>query len=472
MVALMYLARPASWMLTALLAVAGIARAEEAVQKVRPDEKLEVQRPNASYELVLRDADALLKSGNPAAAYALLEPFEFEHAGEARFDYLIGIAALDSGKPDKATFVFERVLTANPGLAAARLEMARAYYQLGDLPRARAEFVATMQQNPSEPTRATIQKYLDAIDGQQIGKTRVSGYIGGTLGRDSNINYSTDQSQVIVDAYSLSTPVTLDPSNVKTADNYFVAAAGGEIHQVLNGNWGLYANGDVRKRSNQTYSQFDLLGLNGRAGIEFETRNNRLRAGVLASQDSLGGARNFDTAGLSGDWRHSLSPANQLNVFAQQVQYRFADPVMQQNDFNRQVMGGGWLHVFPDGRSSLSASVYFGSEKDAPPTSSTPSPNGAKRLQGIRIGGQTALSERTVLFASAGKQIGSYDKTSVYFLRQRDDSLYDMTVGANWHWGREWTLRPQLSYFRNDSNIDIYSYDRMDVSLTVRRDFR
>jgi len=56
-------------------------------------------------------------------------------------------------------------------------------------------------------------------------------------------------------------------------------------------------------------------------------------------------------------------------------------------------------------------------------------------------------------------------------LRKRNDRQYDMAVGANWHLDKSWTLRPQLTYMKNDSNIVIYGYDRMDVSLTIRRDF-
>jgi hypothetical protein len=40
------------------------------------------------------------------------------------FDYLLGIAALDSGKPDRATIAFERVLAVNPNFAGARLDLA------------------------------------------------------------------------------------------------------------------------------------------------------------------------------------------------------------------------------------------------------------------------------------------------------------------------------------------------------------
>src|SRR3954468_9324165 len=62
----------------------------------------------------IEQARALLQDSKPSEAYALLEPQEFDLAGDVDFDTLLGIAALDSGKPDKATLAFERVLAVNP----------------------------------------------------------------------------------------------------------------------------------------------------------------------------------------------------------------------------------------------------------------------------------------------------------------------------------------------------------------------
>jgi hypothetical protein len=54
----------------------------------------------------------------------------------------------------------------------------------------------------------------------------------------------------------------------------------------------------------------------------------------------------------------------------------------------------------------------------------------------------------------------------------RDDKQYDANVGLNWHYDKAWTVRPQISYLRNNSNIVIYQFDRTDVSITIRRDFK
>ena len=428
-------------------------------------------------EKPLRDADDLIKRGKSADAYTLLEPLEFERAGEVRFDYLLGVAALDSGKPGKATLAFERVLAVNPDFAGARLDMARAYYQLGDLLRAKTEFETILKQNPSAAARATIRKYLDAIAAQDpANRTRISGYVEGTVGRDNNVNNATDQSQVSLPVLSNSV-ATLDPTSLKTADNYYGVAAGSKVIHRLNSNWKLYAGADLRLRGHDTQTSFDSLGLSGHAGLMFGKEANRFRAGLLGGAYTLGSSRNRNTAGFNAEWTHLLSSSNQLNLVGQYLQYRFAQDAMQVNDFNQQAMGAGWLHVLAGGKSTLSGSLYYGTEKDVSTiiTLATPTGgriNGAKRFSGLRVEGQAAYSDRTMLFASAGGQVGDYSKTNPYFLLQRTDSLYDLTLGANWHWDKLWSLRPQLTYARNNSNIVIYSYKRADVSVALRRDFK
>lgn len=428
-------------------------------------------------EKILFDADALIKSGKADEAYSLLEPFEFQRSGEVRFDYLLGVAALDSGKPDKATLAFERVLLVDPDFAGARMDMARAYYQLGDLQRAGLEFETVLQQNPSAAARATIRKYLDAIAGQESGKqTRIKGYVEGTVGHDSNVNNSTDLAQISIPSLG-NVVATLNPTNVKASDNYFGVAAGGEVVHSLDNNWGMYAGADLHQRVYNAQTSFNSLDLGARAGVMFGAQSDRVRAGLLAEENTLGNTRNLGAGGLDAEWTHVLSPGNQLNLFGQYVQYRFAQDVMQTNDFNQQAVGAGWLHVLADGKSMLSGALYYGAEQDVSSVITPATPDGgridgAMHFDGLRVGGQTDAFEKMTLFANAGVQLGDYSRVNPYFLSQRTDRLYQFTLGSNWQLYKYWTLRPQLDYVRNNSNIVIYGYTRADVSLTLRRDFQ
>jgi outer membrane protein len=414
-------------------------------------------------------AEALMKEGKAAEAYTLLEPFEFEQSGNVKFDYLLGIAALDSGKPDKATIAFERVLAVDPNFAGARIDMGRAYYQLGDFTRAKTEFETVLTQNPPPAARATIDNYLVAIEKQQSAtKTKATGYLEVGFGHDSNVNYATSESQIAVPALG-NLIFTLNPTGVKAPSYYLGSAFGGEINHQFSPTLGLYAGADVRSRDNTSQRDFNSISTDGRAGVALGEGANVVRLGILAGNYELNGRTNRDTSGVNAEWRHLLNPANQLSAFGQYAHFRF-EPTISVNNFDQSTYGANWLHVASDGKGLVSASLFAGDER-APLRA-----DGGKRFNGLRLGGQMQINEKTEFFAGLGAQFSKYELANAAFSSStesvtRDDKQYDANLGINWHYDKLWTLRPQVSYIRNNSNIVIYQFDRTDVSITIRRDF-
>lgn len=421
-------------------------------------------------EADLAKAEALMKQGKAAEAYSMLEPFEFAQAGDIKFDYMLGITALDSGKPDKATIAFERVLAVDPNFAGARIDMGRALYQLGDYTRAKAEFETVLTQNPPPAAKKLIDNYLALIEKYENDKKTVStGYIEGGIGRDTNINFATSNSSIVVPALG-NLVFILDPTGVKTPDTYMSFGLGGEISRKINANFGLFAGADVRNRVNYTQDRFDSLSLDARAGIALGQTTNMFRLGMLGGLYDLDGKRNRDTNGVNAEWRYLVNPANQVSAFGQYANYRF-DPAISVNNFDQTLYGANWLSVVDGGKGLVYGSLFRGDEK-APLRA-----DGGKDFSGLRLGGQVQLNDRTELFAGIGAQRSKYELANASFSTPteqviRDDKQLDANIGFNWHYDKAWTVRPQISYIRNNSNIVIYEFDRRDISVTLRRDFK
>ena len=470
-----------------------LARAEQearikAEQEARAEAEAKKQAEIEARKKPLREADALIKSGKPAEAYALLEPLEFERSGEVRFDYLIGIAALDSGKPDKATLAFERVLAVDPNFAGARLDMARAYYQLGDLPRAKTEFERVLTQNPPEAARVTIQKYLDTIAAhEQAQLTRITGYVEGVVGHDSNIANSSTQTFTFAPTspWSGLFPGNQLPPAAKLTGTYEGVNAGAEIGHNLNANWGIFAGADLRQHGNMAQTAYDTVSTDGRVGVMYAEEQNTYKLTLTGGQLYTANSMRRDSLGVSAEWQHVLSPANQMSAFAQYGESRAAGfpPTSPTTDAriegntDQTVLGAGWVHVMEDGKQALFGSLYLGKELDVAPVISPGLPNGGrtdgkKRFGGLRVGGQAAFSDQLDGIASFGYQSANYGKLNNLVMASRSEKIYDLTLGMGWHIDKLWTLRPQVAFSRKNSNISLYSFDRTDVSLTLRRDFR
>ena len=57
------------------------------------------------------------------------------------------------------------------------------------------------------------------------------------------------------------------------------------------------------------------------------------------------------------------------------------------------------------------------------------------------------------------------------FLRKRRDDQNYVLENLRYIPASSWPIRPQFSYTNNNSNIDLYGYERKVISFNVRKDF-
>ncbi len=410
-------------------------------------------------------AGNLILEGKPEKAYGLLEPCEFEMAGTTKYDYLLGLAALNSGQPGKAGIILERVLVVDPLYAAAWVDLGRANYLSGDLERARTEFIRAQALNPPQAAQVVLNHYLQLIDNRKPDVT-LSSYFELGAGYNNNVNNSTDQSQILLPIL-LNTQMALNANNIKTADRYLGLAAGAEVVQPVSANWSIYANLNLRSRSGSNYRNFNFVSLDGGGGVSFQKGSEQLKGGVVAGQFDLGGATNRKSGGYNVEWIHGYSNFDQALLFAQQIRYRYPDPMLTSNDFNQLIAGFGWVHTFADASDTVSGSFYTGNESDTHLRI-----DGGKRLLGLRLSWQSRLAEKLDMFALGSMQRANYQQINSTFLVVRADQQAELVTGLNYHFAHDWLLRPQLSLLRNNSNIVIDGYTQADFMLSVRYDFR
>lgn len=426
----------------------------------------------AAAEFDLGKASALLKAGKAQESYALLAPHEYEMAGDIDYDYLLGIAAIDSGNPDKASLALERVLAVNPNHAGARLDLARAYFALADYERAKAGFEAVQARNPPPAAKAVTEQYLAAIDRKLNPSATVTGYLEGTLGYDTNVNTSTATSQVFIPVFGAS--LALDSASVAARDNYLTLGGGLEITKPVKPGLSLFAGADAKKRMNFFKDAFNTDSLDSRVGLNIDEGASTFRLAAQKGVYDIDDKLNRRLNAVSGEWRHTLGPRNIVSVFGQYGLLRYGHDKtgadLSYNDVDQTVAGLGWLHTLDDyGRNILFASIYGGDENTAGETVRI---DGDQRFWGLKLGGQKWLGENLDAFGSVGFKDGRYLSRNPLILDYRRDYQYDLTLGLNWRPAQNWVVRPQVSYTRNDSNSGLNDYDRTDAAITVRREFR
>ena len=239
---------------------------------------------------VLERARKLLAENNPKQAFVELMATP-DLTGMPEYDYLLGVAALESGKFEDAIIAFERVLATNPNHAGAQMDLGRAYFALGSYDLAEAAFKRLKAANPPAPALQALNQYLEAI---QVRRREITpgwtGFAEMQLGYDSNL---TGVPGDFGAASQQSFNITVDPTgNSIKRDAAYVEALGYlEYSYPLSQGWSLFAGGGARGRAYQDESNFNILSGDVRAVSARQPRGSRdlhgracgtARPGILA----------------------------------------------------------------------------------------------------------------------------------------------------------------------------------------------
>jgi len=160
-----------------------------------------------------------IQTTSPQEALGWLLQFEQELAGEPAYDYLLGVAALESGKYSLALHALERVTLRLPGHAGAWIDLAIVHIRLGDYQSAEAllqHVEATFSPPPGLASEIRAAR-------QQLAAARRNatwhGEIGIQAGRSSNANAGIAVTGLtLTPVGSLPVYLEIDPSRRPRAD--------------------------------------------------------------------------------------------------------------------------------------------------------------------------------------------------------------------------------------------------------------
>jgi tetratricopeptide (TPR) repeat protein len=424
-------------------------------------------------------AKAALATGNAKQAYAELAPLQATLTGQPEYDYLLGVSALDSGRIDEAIVAFERVLALIPNHAGAQMDIARAYYAAGSFDLAEAAFLKLRAANPPPAAQQAIGRYLDTIEARKR-QTQAgwSGYGELGLGYDSNLTgVPTDFGAAAQQSFNL---VGIEPTGnaVKRSAAFAQGAFGAEYSKPLSRGWSVFAGGDLRGRAYQDETDFNSAAAEGRIGGALNDGPNQWRAtaSYLAFNqegDAPGDPKPTNDrrmAGLGLDWRHALNTKTQVGLGLQVNSIRF--PKNEVEDFDQVYLAGSWLKSFERPGVPLLYVTLFGSYDKAVNKLPDGVTDKSKNLAGARGYFQYSLSSKLQAFTGLGVIVR---RDQDEFARSTEvakgkDTYGEATVGLLWQFRERCALRLQYAFTKNASNIDIYDFDRHEISSVIRCD--
>jgi tetratricopeptide (TPR) repeat protein len=417
----------------------------------------------------LSEASRLIDAGRHGDAYDLLIRDLEASAGTPDYDLLLGIAALESGHPTQAVFAFERVLDVDPDNVRARLELARAYYDMNENEAAREEFRVTRTKQLPAGVEQTIEQYLTAIDSRLRAEEKIFRFfVEAQAGYDTNVNSATDTSQVALPAFG-NLVFTLDQS-ARELDSGFGRIRGGAAFSTKfmdRDDLRVFGGAEAYYRAAFSESDFSTAAGDAHLGLRYMVDDaNALNVSVQGQNYQVGGDTNRNQGGVNLQWLHATPSNTQYSVFGQMVAQRF--PGQSVRNVNQYSGGVGVVHIYNrPGDPLVYASVFAGTDEELNDLRE----DIGRTFVGVRAGGKYSLREDLDLIGGVNYQYSGYNANDPLFQETRKDHFFFLRAGLDYQVREQLKITPEVQYIHNDSTLPINDFDRWQLFVSARYDF-
>ena len=402
--------------------------------------------------------------------------------GTPLFDFYFGIAALNAGVSGEGVLALERYLLQFPENRSAQFQVARGYYILGEDDRARQEF-SNLAVDAKGAERDSINQFLDAIRARESRyKPTASAFVEVGFGLDTNVNSGVVAGQVA----GLPAGIVITPgqSGERRADSFGSVIAGLQgVYPVAPG-VSLYGGGQVSGRYNAKGNNdvFDQAQLNLQGGVSVLQGRSLFRLGTDYSQISVGGQLYLKLTTLAGEWHYQNDQFNRFGLSLQLTDqsYKNIDVFLDaaktvkvasgadERDSTLTNLTGSWnrsmAHPF---NPELSFAINLGNEKNRKAR-----PDLSRSFFGLRSAVTVRPMPKWTFGAGLNYQNSRHQQEFAPSLATRRDDFLMLDVSAGFAIDRNWQVKGEYQHTNQKSSIGFYTYNRNQLALKLRYDFK
>lgn len=413
---------------------------------------------------VADDMKSLIEQGRFAEAFDLGIRND-RLAGDPEYDYYFGVAAVDSGRASLGVLALERVLLDNPGNDLVRLELARGYFVVGDYERAREEFEYMRGKQLPPGVLTSVERYLNAIRAVDP-KFRVvrRTFFEYAVGNNSNVNSATSASTIEIPSIG---PITLDKSASPTSSVLAQVAVGTQVQGPLTADVKYQVGLEANYRGYAQRDTFDQGSFTALGGLDFSLSNSNVKTSGYFSRAMLDGMRFRDTTGVVLDWSRPLDKETQLRAALSYSLLRHAE-ANAGRDANLPSLSVG-INRFLGTPWRISLDLDFNLAEEANIRNRD---DFQRNILGVRSDIRFYPGGRWMGNAGAGYSFSTYKGVDPLLLATREDGLLTLDVGLQYQLTPGWSVKGEFSFFRNASNLDLYSYNSVLAMLKMRYEWK
>lgn len=452
--------------LTRLLLVAisinmtNIAYAEESAVSAAPN-----LTPEQTEKARMDALKVLIKRQQYAQAYELANRMLSENEGLPDFDFLYGMASVESQHYDQALFAFERLVLTFPKQPRYRLELARTHFYLRNLTRAEVEFNNVLKQNPPGPVQKNVKKFMERIaDLKRSVESKFMFVVDVGGGYDTNINSATSEKELPKEELIFPVDIALDDASRETGSAYWSALAHMMYIAPLTKTSAFDGRMVVSNRSNSETPIYDLTTAMGELGYSFYTGPVKWRGAGRYQFVQLDGEELLNSQSLIGQANWLLKKGANIGFGLNYGMSSYPDN--SDGDITQQQFNLSYASA-PE-KDSWKLTLIFGTDSAE---KSTNEHNG-KTYQGFTYQSTSLTGQRSSRYWMFSILSSEYDaiNTALYSkIRKGQNATFG--IGWRYNFSSHFSVRNDYSVNYNDSTLQANTYTRAKAEIGLTYSF-
>jgi tetratricopeptide (TPR) repeat protein len=371
--------------------------------------------------------------------------------------FWLGQSAMKVGETELATKKFTDMLDIDPTLHRVRLELATCYFQIGRYDDARDELSAVLKAEPPEAVRKNILKLLAAID-ERARKVFINLRLSQSIQKDTNISSGPEEERIPVSGgILLLTEKQRELEDWVTVTNFY-----GNILYDVGARNGLAWNttGSFYRSHCFDYYEFGFLQGGATTGPWLIGKRSILKLPIGYSYSEYGHEHLFDTTSFSPSYEYHFTNYFSLRGFFSHRDEKYAASDKEGYDSVNRIY-------------ELSPSFYFNNRQDMI-TLAISHENSNARLnrhsfeaRHYSISYFKRILKEMEFFARYRYTDREFDTKPLLYTKDRKDTRHSFYAVLSRNFLKYYFASLYYNYISDDSNADLYDFDRNIYGLSV-----
>lgn len=410
---------------------------------------------------IYAEAQQSYNAGDFQKARSLFEELSTNVPENAEINFFLGRCALELKLYDEAVTAFDRVLILNPNHTRTHLELARLYYERQQFELAQIELDTVLKEQLPSNIRDIAMSFKAKID-ENMSRHTFNGAIIVGGGYDSNANNDIGRKEFIIPAFNI--PIT--GTNKESDSNIFTTMALNHTYDFgERGGWSLENNFVAYDKMNNKLSKNDLVLFSATTAPTWSEENYKLSFPLSYDRVFLDGKGYMYNLSSGVKGTYLVDPSSQIEVGYTYKRGFYNDDETQ--DVVSNTLFASYRKALGDDPIIISLNTSYSNNEQVNIGRTDVASNGYS--YGVELSKAFKNGLRTSLGYTAS--VTDFDETDVLFGTKRADTRDEYALGLGYHFRPDFSINASVTYAKNNSNHDPFTYDKITALLTAMYTF-